>query len=432
MKILTGKFGKIYLALTAVLTAGIACWLVLLWLRLDVYENSVPENAAAQVFNRYFKELAFDKLFALEKSAVSKLETVDSYTAYVTEKAGSGKRNFIKIPEDMELPADFSAAEKKYLVFADGVRFAEFGLEEKTGVFGKTWKLSGIRTIFDTADTYTVAVPVGCDVYVNGKPLGDDSKTGNGLSGVMAGTYDIYTISGLIARPVIDAKINKRSIDVTFDGETNEYSAIPVLMVDIIESFTLFVNGIQIDDSFLLRDNIETAETSRLKLHRKIYRIPFGLGGEPYVSIVSVAGKEKILENSGDHHFVQQIVSDPDLEGQFKDRAINAAKTYSMFMTMDTNIRELQKYFESGTRIFRMVYSSEVFYFTEHQKSYFENETASDFFAWDNDIFSCRVTFDNYILRTASDLFCFPLDVTLFFRRVGEQFMVFDMIINAE
>ena len=79
-----------------------------------------------------------------------------------------------------------------------------------------------------------------------------------------------------------------------------------------------------------------------------------------------------------------------------------------------------------------MVYSSEVFFFTEHQKSYFENETASDFFEWDNDIFSCRITYDNYILRTAGELFCFPLDVTLFFRRVGKQFMVFDMIINAE
>ena len=428
MAILADKFKRIYFSALAVLTVVIICWLVFIWLRLDSYEKSIPENTAKQVFNQYFKELAFDKLLAQEVSFISKLETLENYTAYLTERAGSGGRNFIKIPEDAELQ---TADIKRYVVFSDNTGIAEFELKEQPGIFGKVWRLSGVRTVYKNLDELKVIVPAGCDVYVNKKHVSKDYKTSAGIFSAAAGTYDIYTISGLIAKPVIEARFSGRIIDLAFDSEANEYSAIPVLTADIIDSYTLFLNSIQIDDSFIIRDNIKTEETDRLRLRRKIYRIPFGLTEKPNVSIVNSAGKEGIIREKGEFHFVQEFVSDSDLEKQFKERAIAAAKTYSRFMTFNTTIRELQKYFESGTQIYQLIRTSEVYFYTPHRDNWFENEAASEFFAINDEAFSCRVTFDNLIRRTANDLFRFPLDVTLFFRRIGEQFMVYDMVINA-
>ena len=423
MNIFSGKFGKIYFTSLAVLTAGISLWLLFIWLRLDAYEKSIPENAAKLVFNKYFKELAFDKLLARESSYVSKLETLDNYAAYIKERAGSGERNFIKIPEDSE-------GIRKYVVFADAVGFAEFEMKERNGLFGKVWRLSGVRTVYNSIDTIKVVVPTGCDVYVNNKAAGSNYKTGAGISGVMSGKYDIYTISELIAVPVIEARSNGRNLDLSFDSEVNEYSAIPVITADIFENYTLFVDDTQIDDSFLIRDGIKTEESDRLKLYRKIYRIPYGLGGQPKVSIVNNTGKEGIIKETDNYRFIQEFAYDRDLEKQFRERAIAAAKTYSRFMTFNTTIKELQRYFESGTQIYQMIRTSEVYFYTPHKDNWFENEKASEFLATDSSSFSCRVTFDNFQRRNAGELFRFPLDVTLFFRRVGGQFMVHDLTIN--
>ena len=428
MSIKTTNFKKIYFSTMAVLTAVIVFWLVFIWMRLDTYENSIAENAAKRVFNQYFKELAFNKLLELEVTYVSKLETLENYTAYLTERAGSGERKFAKIQEDPENP---SPGIKRYVVFSDNTGIAEFELKEQAGIFGKAWKISGVHTVFENIEEIKIIAPAECDVFVNNKSVGKNYKTSAGLSSAMSGTYDIYTLSGLIANPVIEAKANGRVMDLTFDSGANEYSPIPVLTADIINSYTLFINDVQIDDSFLVKDGIKTEETDRLRLNRKIYRIPFGLSGEPNISIVSAAGKEGIIKNSGDLLFVQEFVSDIDLEKQFKERAIAAAKTYSRFMTFTTTIRELQRYFESGTHIYQMIRTSEVYFYTPHRDNWFENENATEFFERENETFSCRVTFDNCLRRATNEQFRFPLDITLFFRKIGSQFMVYDMMINA-
>jgi len=422
-KILTGKFKKAFLISLSVLAASVVCWLAFLWLRLDSYEKSMPDNAASRVFNQYFNELAFGKLFALEKPNLSSLETLENYTAYLNDRAG-GQRNFVNIPYDAQ-------DTRKYVVFAGGAGFAEFELVKRAGFFNDIWEFSKVATIFDIIEEFKITAPAGSSVYVNSKLVGENYKTGSGLSCPMAGNYDVYTISGLIAKPVVEAQYGGRVNTLAYDSELNEYSAIPVLTIDIIDSFTLAINGIQIDDSFLLKDGIKTAETDRLKLHRKIYRILYGFDDPPEVSIVSAAGKEGVIRNTGDLHFIQEFISDGALEAQYKDRAIATAKTYAEFMTFDTTLRELQRYFETGTEIYNNIRTSEVYFYTPHINYWFENVTASEFFARENDTFSCRVTFDHYVRRNAELLFHFPLDITLFYRRAGGQFMVYDMISNS-
>jgi len=423
-KILTNKFRKIYFTSLIVLTAGILCWLVIVWLRLDTFEKSKPDNVASQVFNRYFKELAFEKLFELEKSSVSEFETLANYTVYLIDRAGSGEKSFLSISEDIQ-------GIKKYVVLSDTSGFAEFSLAERAGFFGNIWELSSVRTVYDNNNVFKIVVPAQCDVFINNKPVGEKYKTGDSVKCVMAGTHDIYTVSELIAIPVVEAQINKHSKNIVFDSDLNEFSAIPILIADIIDSFTLHINGIQIDDSFLFKDGIKTDETNRLMLHRKLYRIPFSSNEPPNISIVSIAGKEGIINEKSEFSFFQEFVSDRELEIQLKDIAIAAAKTYAEFMTDNSNIRELQKYFQTETQIYQKIRIQEVYFYTPHIDNWFENVKASEFFARENDTFSCRVTFDHYVRRVAQEIYRFPLDITLFFKRSGGQYLVFDMISNG-
>jgi len=418
------KFKKIYITSVAALTAVILGVFVYLWVNLDIFEKSSPENVAFHVFNQCFRELAFDKLFALEKSSVSDLETLDNYTAYLTKKAGSGERNFRNISSDL-------SGVRKYAVFTDGVGFAEFELTERKGIFSPVWEFSAVRAVYENINAFDIVAPAGSDVYVNGKRLDKNYIKSAGLFSVMAGAHDIYTVSGLIGEPVIEAQSGGRKKTLAYDSEFNEYSAFPVIIADVVDSYTLFVNGIQIDNSFLLKDGIRTDETSRLRLNRKIYRIPFGFDEPPNVSIVCIAGTERIISDNGNYHFIQEIVYDSNLEAQYRQQAISAAQTYALFMTLNTTLGVLQRYFQTGTQIYEVIRTSEVYFYTPHINQYFEKVTASEFLPREDDTFSCRVTFEHHVWRTAYEHFVFPLDVTLFFRRVGGQYMVYDMISNA-
>ncbi|MCL2184440.1 MAG: hypothetical protein FWB86_01105 [Treponema sp.] len=422
--ILTNKFRIVYFISLVVLTALIFCYLVIIWQRLNTFEKSKPENVASSVFNQYFREFAFNKLFALEKSSVSEFETLNNYTAFLNERAGSGERNFINIPEETE-------GIKKYVVYSDGVGFAEFELKERKSAFGLIWELSNVSTIFDNTDSFEVVVPAGSNVQINGKKAGDNNKTGAGLTNAMSGTYDIYTISRLIAKPIVEVHSGSRSRDVIFESSLNEFSAIPVLTADIIDTFTLSINGINIDDSFLIKDSIKTDETNRLKLNRKIYRILYGSNETPNVSIVSIAGKEGVIKDTGNYSFVQEFVSDADFQRQYTELAIATAKTYAEFMTDNSNIRELQKYFQTGTRIYQMIRTSEVYFYTPHIDYWFDSVNASEFFPREDDTFSCRVTLVHFVRRTASEVFRFPLDITLFYKKNNDQYFVIDLISNS-
>jgi len=420
----SGKFKKIYLISVAALTAVILGVFVYLWINMATFEKSSPDNVAFHVFNEYFREFAVNKLFTMEKSNLSNLESLDNYSEYLTKKAGNRDMKYQSMSSD-------TSGIKKYAVFSDGAGFGEFELTERKGLFSPVWELTAVRTVYEYLDAFDIAAPAGSDIFVNGKRLDKNYIKSEGLFNEMAGTYNIYSVQGLISTAVVEARIGGITKTLAYDSEFNEYSAIPVIIADIVDTYTLMINGRRISDSYLLKDGIKTDEMNRLRLYRKIYRIPFGLNEPVNVSIAGINGTENAISDSGNLHFIQEIVYDSNLEAQYRQHCISAAQTYALFMTLNTNLTGLQRYFQTGTQIYEVIRTSEVYFYTPHINQYFEKVTASEFFARENDTFSCRITFEHHVWRTAYEHFVFPLDVTLFFRRVGSQYMVYDMISNA-
>jgi len=421
--IFTRRFRKIYFILMAVAAFGIVCWFMFLWLRLDTYEKSMPENMAARVFEQHFSELAFDKLYEWEKPFLSELETLEHYTAYMSEKVGNGERSYRILPESTETL-------KKYMVLAGNDIFAEFELEQRSGLFGLIWELAGIATISERIETFNIVVPVGRAAFVNGKQVSDSYKTADGIDSPLMGRYDTYTVSNLIARPEVGVRFGDGVKPLAFDSEANEYSAIPVVRADILDNFTLFINNVPIDESFLIAEDIRTDETDRLRIARKIYKVNCAFE-DPDILVINTAGTAFHLKEAGTGNYIQEIIYDIDLETKFRNFAVDAAKTYAMYMTNNSSLAELRKYFETGTQTYDNIRTSEVYWYTDHIGYWFENEEAMEFFEQDAGHFSCRVTLDQYVQRTARDLHHFPLDVTFFIRDNNGQYLIYDMKSNA-
>ena len=423
-KVFTKKFTKVYLIATACAAAVIIGWFALFWLFLDSYEKSVPENVASQVFGMYFSEQSADKLYAREKSSLSEFETLSSYAAYFSEKAAGGAMRMHSVPSSAE---DI----KRYAVFSGNSRFAEFELKQSAGFRMQIWKLSDISVDYDYFETFDIVVPAGYAVYVNGSRAGGTHKTEAEVQTLLAGLNDIYTIEGLLAEPAVEVRpAGGASLTLSYDADDKEFSAIPKITADILDIFSLYINGHKIDDSFLIREGIRTAETDRLRLSRKIYSVPV-VFDEPEVRVVSEAGIDGVIIDKGESGFVQEVAYDSGLEARFTDLAIDAATTYAKFITNNSSLAELRRYFETGTHIYEVIRTSEVYWYTTHAGFWFENIAASEFFTSDGETFSSRVTFDQYIRRNAANLHMFPLDVTLFFRESSGRFLVYDMISNT-
>jgi hypothetical protein len=100
-------------------------------------------------------------------------------------------------------------------------------------------------------------------------------------------------------------------------------------------------------------------------------------------------------------------------------------------MTNNSSLAELRGSFETETATYEALRKSEVYWYTDHIGYWFENIEASEFFDHGGDVFSCRVTLDQYIKRTETDTRLFPLDITLFFRNVNGKYLVYNLIGNA-
>jgi len=419
------KFAKIYLIVMAVFLTALMCFFTIYWFNLDTFEKSNPENVAAKIFKYYFYELAFNKLYELEKPFLSKLETFDNYVAYLSDKTKGGEFRYLHVETDID-----SDDVKRYFVFSDNDKFAEFELKRSTRFGKQIWKISFIISAYKKFDTFKIIVPEGQEVFVNDKLLDKNYKTGAAVQNHLAGSQDIYTIEGLISEPLVEVRHNKNKRILKFDSDENVFTAIPVFTADLLNNYTLYINNFEIDDSFLLRE-VRTGEADRLKLTRKIYRVPFGLG-EPNIRIVGKTGAEGKINKTGEFNFVQEIIYNNELETQFRQHAISTAQTYALFMTNNARLADLANYFDTTTTLYTGIRTSEVYFFTPHARHWFSNVVASEFFDQGNGAFSSRVAFDQYFQRTAGgETFMFHLDITLFIREINGRYLVYDMLVNS-
>ena len=346
-KVFTPRFKQIYLLTMAVLFTAAALWLGYFWLLLEEYEKKTPDYAAKQVFKQYFEDVDYGTLYELEKPKLSEVESYDGYTSYLGSKIGTGIISFGAAPTGVP-------GLKKYNVFADGVRFAEFELSPAEESGARRWELSRLDTLLDKG----------------------------------------------------------------------------LLTVEILEGFTLFVNDMEIGDDYLIAEGIRKPEADRLNLKYKRYQIATNFGIFA-IKAVDGANREGALAGGVKQTFFQEIVYDSELLAKYGKLAENAATTYAKYMTNNAKLSELREFFETGTATYDALRKSEVHWYTDHIGYRFENIEASEFYDHGGEVFSCRVTLDQYIKRTETDTRRFPLDITLFFRKAGGHFLVFDLIVNA-
>lgn len=205
-----------------------------------------------------------------------------------------------------------------------------------------------------------------------------------------------------------------------------------------IKAFTtskLSLNGVEINDSHITENNIRTESCSR---------VPEGVNGIMYCeySIDNLLLKPELtaIDRNGNEStfvfdeetqtYVEQMNYDIPTE-ELKAHIQNAAQTYAKYMTLDATLYSMSRYFDTKSKIYKSITTTEIQWFTPHIGYEFKDIEFKEYYIYDENTFSVRYVCNQYIYRTSTESHLFPLDLTLYFKNINGTYYIFDLISNV-
>lgn len=191
------------------------------------YEASQPDTVRQQVFDEYFAQPQWEKLYELAGIQDTPFEGKDAFVTYMTEKLAKASNPTLVC---QETSAGLSG-NHKYLIKLDDETIATFILEPDGESRGEVtgWKLGGVELYFTREHSVTIEKLPGQIVTVNGVTL-DDSYTTR-ITGTKAEDYlpdglhgfqsESQTVTGLLVVPQVTlTDAAGQSVTLTADPET--------------------------------------------------------------------------------------------------------------------------------------------------------------------------------------------------------------------
>ena len=219
-------FYSIYAAFVLAVIIALACLMTPLKDWLTHYEASQPDTVRQQVFNEYFAQPDWAKLYETAGIVDTTFEGKDAYATYMAGKINRESNTTLTCEETS---AGLSG-NHKYLVKLDDEKIASFVLTPVDADGDVTgWQFGGMELFFSREQSVTVEKKPGQVVYVNGVAL-DDSYTTcitstkaedylpDGLQGFRS---ELQTVTGLLVAPQVTlTDANGAPVALNTDPET--------------------------------------------------------------------------------------------------------------------------------------------------------------------------------------------------------------------
>ncbi len=204
--------------------------------------------------------------------------------------------------------------------------------------------------------------------------------------------------------------------------------------VQTLKTSKLYLNDIEVPSENITQDDIETATVKHMPegvsgIYNRTYKIE-GLLLEPKLKVVDRNGKESTLVYDEEKSmFVEQIGYD-EFDDAKKTLLENAVQTYAKYMTLDSSLYYVRRYFDSTSKTYTYIRTADTWCYTPHIGYEFKDIEFSELYQYDENTFSARYKCNHYVYRTRNDHFLFPLDLTLYFKNINGTFYAYDMVSN--
>lgn len=246
-------------------------------------------------------------------------------------------------------------------------------------------------------------------------------ETSAGLSGdkkylVFLGDEKIasFTLSGQTAAITDIPDWELSGVELFFDRSETFY-------IKNTDGHTVEVNGVPLDDSHV----IQIATTAAAE------RLPIGITGvsictqeisdlmaTPTVTIFDESGKAMEVSYDAETHTFTEQTQANTISDDEKEAALNAAKTYCLFMIEKASRADIAKYFDTSSEAYSVITNLSGNLWMQGNNGYrFTKEEVSDYARYSDDLFSARVALTLNVTRTDGTTKDYDYDQTLFFRK---------------
>lgn len=220
--------------------------------------------------------------------------------------------------------------------------------------------------------------------------------------------FDLYRLS--------DAVLNEKLL--------NTYS------IKVPIGYSLTVNGVAADVQYCLGDRIETESQEFMPegvdgIVYTTYMFP-KLCGEPTFAVTAPNGKICEVMQNEDGVYHAKIAYDDALADAYSEYVVEATKAYACYLQKDAGFAKVGKYMDPTSQLYANIKSSPNWMVIDHNSYDFEDIQTSEFYAYSEDVFSCRVTLTHVLKYPRLDDYRDALDITWYLRKVDGQYLIYN------
>lgn len=198
-----------------------------------------------------------------------------------------------------------------------------------------------------------------------------------------------------------------------------------------LDGHTAYVNDSPLDDSFTIRISTTNAEgylPEGVNGIRVCTQQITGLAGKPNVRIIDAAGNEmKVVYDESTHTFTEQseVNSISDTE---RDLAIDAVKTYALYMINRAGEGDIAEYFLRGSEAYNTITDTERGFVQDAVRREFVNESVSNYCRYTDTLFSVRISVTLNQYRSSGTVKESIIEQSLFFeKQANGKWMCYNM-----
>lgn len=194
------------------------------------------------------------------------------------------------------------------------------------------------------------------------------------------------------------------------------------------EGWSVLVNGVRLGEDCVAQ-TVETAAERYLPegvrgRRAVLWQTQASAIRQAEVTVLDGDGKAAPLSCEDGRFTAEEPAQEPDDEA--RDALLGAARTYARYMIREAGSQQLRRYFDSESRIYETIRSSEIWIKNTAGHS-FENEEIGEYYRYSPELFSARVGMDMNVKRTNGTLKGYHVDSTFFFRRTAEGWRAYEM-----
>ncbi len=147
------------------------------------------------------------------------------------------------------------------------------------------------------------------------------------------------------------------------------------------------------------------------------------------VTVTTDDGRACPVSQSEDGSYFSAVLYDDEEKEQYRKYVLEAAQSIAKYMQNDAKFSTPAVYIDPKSELYENLRTSLTIFAIDHVSYSFEDAAVEEFYFYDDNTFSCRVSFTHVLKYSQwSNLEDYRdyIDTTCFFRRVGDSFLMYD------